>query len=230
MRWFITGDTHGDLDRIYNWINRMNFNNFDTNVSQNQIINENSNINENNQGIIKDLNQDRKIVIGFKNVTLHAGSTTLIYMIKQHLEKKYNIFAEAFEVNSGDFKFFNTNNMYEVNQNNLQMTINNSKSNVILIDVSNSDSDILCDDVIYLIEPSILKINRLLNEKRDIFRILDGKKVILNKSMLTEDEGAIFAKEAGIKIYYNIPFVNDRNDNQIIDDFIAKLGIISKRG
>lgn len=32
MRWFITGDTHGDLDRIYNWINRMNFNNFDTNI------------------------------------------------------------------------------------------------------------------------------------------------------------------------------------------------------
>ena len=32
MRFFITGDTHGELDRVYNWIDRMNFNNFDINI------------------------------------------------------------------------------------------------------------------------------------------------------------------------------------------------------
>lgn len=32
MKWFVTGDIHGDLDRIYNWINRMNFNNFNINI------------------------------------------------------------------------------------------------------------------------------------------------------------------------------------------------------
>ena len=32
MRFFITGDTHGELDRVYNWIDRMNFNNSDINV------------------------------------------------------------------------------------------------------------------------------------------------------------------------------------------------------
>ena len=32
MRFFVTGDTHGDIDRIYSWIKRMDFNNFDINV------------------------------------------------------------------------------------------------------------------------------------------------------------------------------------------------------
>ena len=32
MRWFVTGDTHGRLDRIYSWIERMNFDSEDINV------------------------------------------------------------------------------------------------------------------------------------------------------------------------------------------------------
>ena len=32
MRWFITGDTHGNFERIYNWIEKMDFNNIDINI------------------------------------------------------------------------------------------------------------------------------------------------------------------------------------------------------
>ena len=44
-------------------------------------------------------------VIGFKNFTNHAGSTTLIYMIKKQLEKNYSVI--SLEINKTDFIFFN---------------------------------------------------------------------------------------------------------------------------
>ena len=32
MRWFVTGDTHGNFERIYNWIEKLDFNNIDINI------------------------------------------------------------------------------------------------------------------------------------------------------------------------------------------------------
>ena len=50
-------------------------------------------------------------IVGFKNVTAHAGATTLIYMLKRHLEVAYNVV--AIEVDKEDFKYFNDkNNMH----------------------------------------------------------------------------------------------------------------------
>jgi len=217
---------------------------YNTSVSDNSFMNQNNNMNNqisnnatninndvNDNENVNDTNNDQKIVLGFKNVTLHAGSTTLIYMIKQQLEKKYQVNVEAYEVGNNDFKFFNTTNMHEANVGNIEQFIRNSKSDIILLDINNNANvEYLCDDIIYLVEPSILKINKLLNMRRDIFISLNNKKVILNKSVLTSDEVSIFGKEAGIKIYFNIPYVNDRVDNQIINDFINKLGIINNGG
>lgn len=179
---------------------------------------------------VNNINNNKKIVIGFKNITFHAGSTTLIYMIKQCLEKKYKIPVEAFELGNGDFKFFNSSNMVDININNLGSVIENSKSSVILLDVNGVNCDEFCDEIIYLIEPSILKINKLLFINGDVFNTLNSKKVILNKSMITQEEVLIFAKEAGIDVYYSIPYVNDRIENKVIEDFIDKLGIVNKGG
>ena len=44
-------------------------------------------------------------VIGIKNVTNHAGSTTLTYLLKKELAKKYNVI--AVEVDEHDFIYFN---------------------------------------------------------------------------------------------------------------------------
>ena len=148
-------------------------------------------------------------------------------MIKNQLEKNFKAHVEAFEIDAGQFKYFNSSNMLDINANNLELTINNSKSNIILLDLGNDNYDYLCDDIIYLIEPSIIKINRLLSEKRDIFMNLNNKKVVLNKSSLTDAEVSIFGKEAGVSIYYNIPYLNDRLDNSVINNFINKLGIVN---
>lgn len=224
----IDSNINNDMNDIYD----NNYSNINSDLmNENSGIVIDSNVDNNVSESVNDINHDKKIVLGFKNVTLHAGSTTLIYMIKQQLEKNYKLNVEAFEINDDVFKYFNVPNMYQINYQNLEMTIKNSRSNIILLDINNNDDiDYLCDDIIYLVEPSILKINKLLSEKRDIFTLLNDKKVVLNKSILTNEEVSIFAKEAGIKIYFSISYVNDRNDNQVIKEFIDKLDIANKGG
>lgn len=174
---------------------------------------------------VKDINNDKKIVLGFKNVTSHAGSTSLIYMIKTCLEKKFKLTVDCIEVMKNDFRYFSSNEMVSVDYNTLLMAINNCKNRIVLVDLNDYDSN-MCDEVIYLIEPSTIKVNELLYNNRDIFTMLSNKKVVLNKSMLNEDETKIFGKEAGIDIYFSIPYVNDRIDNVIIEQFINKIGIL----
>lgn len=158
-------------------------------------------------------------VIGFKNATSGAGATTLIYMLKKILsEKDYVV---ALEVNKNDFGFFNEKDMYSVNQNNLLAAINKfGTASIILVDLNNDNGE-NCDDVIYLMEPSIIKLNKMMLVNKDIFDKLSGKKIVLNKSALSEKDVADFEFESNSKVLYNIPPLNDRTDNrEILEDFI----------
>lgn len=216
-------NTQGNVNNYENDFYNNNLNDNVKNVNINNSINESL-----NAETVEDVNRDNRIIIGFKNVTKSAGSTTLIYMLKKQLEQKYKMNVSAFEFGKGDFRYFNSPNMLDINPNNIELSINNCNDNIILLDLDNDNFDSYCDDIIYLIEPSIIKINKLLFERNDIFSILNNKKVVLNKCILSPDDVNIFAKEAGIKIYFNIPYINDRVDNYILDEFIKKLGIINK--
>lgn len=161
-------------------------------------------------------------VIGFKNATAGAGATTLIYMLKKQLaEKDYIV---ALEVNKNDFGFFNEKDMYSVNQNNLSAAINRfGSANMILVDLNNAPID-SCDEVVYLMEPSTIKLNKMMLVNKDIFDKLYGKKIVLNKSLLTEKDVKDFEFESHSTITYNLPPLNDRIDNkEILQDFINKL-------
>ena len=161
-------------------------------------------------------------VIGFKNATSGAGATTLIYMLKKMLsEKDYVV---AIEVNKNDFGFFNEKDMFSVNQVNLNAAINRfGTANKILVDLNNC-SDELCDDVIYLMEPSIIKLNKMMLVNKDIFSNLSDKKIVLNKSLLTPKDINDFEFESQSKIAYSIPPLNDRVDNnEVLKDLIDKL-------
>ena len=48
-------------------------------------------------------------IIGFKNLTLDAGSTTLVYLLKKHLEKNYRV--KTVELNCHDFALFGDKNL-----------------------------------------------------------------------------------------------------------------------
>lgn len=95
---------------------------------------------------------------------------------------------------------------------------------VILIDLNVSGDESLCNDILYLLEPSILKLNKLMKKNADIFTELGGKKIILNKSLLDTKDVAEFEYEAKAKIFYSIPPLNDRMFSRNLDSLLARLG------
>ena len=109
-------------------------------------------------------------VIGFKNATSGAGATTLIYMLKKRLSQ--NDYVVAIEVNKNDFGFFNEKDMYSINQNNLEAAINRfGTANTILVDLNNAPTS-SCDQVIYLMEPSTIKLNKMMLINKIIIKLL----------------------------------------------------------
>ena len=65
----------------------------------------------------------------------------------------------------------------------------------------------------------------LMMNNRFAFRELQGKKVILNMSFLSTSDVHAFSKEAGMDMFMNIPPLNDRISNSIIDKLIEMLDI-----
>lgn len=169
----------------------------------------------------KTANQAR--VIGFKNVTKHAGSTTLIYILKKHLERNRKVL--AIELDKLDFKFFYDKEMISIQENDLPLTLqNNSNQDIILIDLNLSkDALKYCDEIIYLIEPTMIRINQSMMVDPTMFRKLTGEKVLLNMSPLEKDDIKQFEFESHLKIFYNIPLINERKNSNIIDELISKL-------
>ena len=168
------------------------------------------------------------IVIGVRNVTASAGATTLIYMMKKELSVVYgqeNVV--ALEVDKNDFAYFYDKRMFSVKQVDLRNTLEKfSNMKVILLDLNGCRQDNFCNDIIYLIEPSTLKLNRLIQRNRIIFQSLMGKKVVLNQSILQNNDVFDFETEAGIKIFYNIPPLDERKRNSVIADFLSRMGLI----
>ena len=169
-----------------------------------------------------DYKKEEKKIIGFRNVTLHAGSTTLIYMLQMGL-KKDNKDVLSIEINKNDFKLFRTSKMISINDSDVVDTINANRETIILVDLNDCNDDSFCTDIVYLVEPSIIKLNRLMMENKLIFNELKDKKVILNKSLLSQEDISILENEAGIKFFYNLCPVNDRDNNVEIDGLYHNL-------
>lgn len=162
-------------------------------------------------------------IIGFKNVTEHAGATTLIYMLKKQLENIYKV--KAIEVNNSDFEYFNDKTLESADFMNVSFVIsNNNDVEVILIDL-NDGPETICNEIIYLIEPGIIKLNKLIRNDRKIFDKLRNKKVVLNKSVLDNNDVSDFEYESGSKIFFNIPYLDEKLDNnRKINEFLITLG------
>jgi hypothetical protein len=168
-------------------------------------------------------------VIGFKDVTEHAGATSLIYMLKKELSHVYGSDGViAIELNKNDFMYFNDKNLFSIKENEVKNTIsNNVNAKIVLVDLNNAVDDSYCGDVIYLIEPTTIKLNKLIQRNKTIFSNIKGKKVVLNKSSLLNNDVNDFEGEAGIKVFYNMPSLDERKRNEIISDFLVRLGLLS---
>lgn len=168
-------------------------------------------------------------VLGVKNLTEHAGSTSFIFMLKKHLQRNYKVV--AIEIDKRDFVFFNDKDMISCTGDDFgkELLKVNSNVDIVLIDLNNSNQERACNDVIYLLEPSTIKVNKLVARNRDILKALEGKKVILNKSLLTPKDIGEFEMEAGIKTFYSIPPLNDRAPSIAIDNFLVRLGFLMQK-
>lgn len=175
-------------------------------------------------------NNTNSRIIGIKSITGGAGSTTFTYMLKKELVKKLDPNVIAVEIDKSDFKAFGDRNMYSITDNQLKSFLSkNSSSKIILVDLNNSKNSYLCNDIIYLLEPSIVKINKLLRYGPTILQKLRNKKVVLNKSLLTSQDVLDFEYESGLKVFYNMPPLNERKQNDIISEFLSKMGLIGSK-
>lgn len=164
-------------------------------------------------------------VIGVKNITKQSGASSLVYMMKNELSKHYSV--AAIEVDKMDFTYFKDKSLISTITSEVGSVINKHKDkNVIIIDINNSlVAEGFCQDVLYLIEPSIIKLQKLMTLNATALQGLKDKKIILNQSLLSSSEIANFEYEARVKVFYNLAPLNER-DKKLpeLNKLLVKLG------
>ena len=164
-------------------------------------------------------------VIGIKGLTEHAGATTLIYMLKKQLSEHYHVL--GLELDKNDFLYFNDPDLKSVSSKELSSIISNpiNNYNVILIDINSSSEEANCSEMLYLIEPSTLRLNKMIRRDRAILSKIRGMKIILNMSLLDPTDIKDFEGEAGCSVFHNIPPLDDKKDrHRVLDELLNKLG------
>lgn len=165
-------------------------------------------------------------IIGIKNVTEHAGSTTLTYLLKKQLSSRYDVV--AVEIDTNDFSYLNDKTLLHTTSLDLNsFLVKQSNHEVVLVDLKDDGPVGSCNEVIYLIEPGLIKLNKLIRNDRRAFEKLKDKKIILNRSVLNEQDIRDFEYESRSKIYFNIPYLDDKLDRHaILDEFLVKMGFV----
>ena len=164
-------------------------------------------------------------IIGFKNVTSHAGSTSLIYMLKKTLSGYKNV--SAIEVDKVDFLYFGDEDMVSANANDLLREImKRNACDIIFVDLNSYEDVDICTEVYYLIEPSTIMINRMMRKNKGILEKLKDKKIVLNKCALNSEDIATFEYETKLNVLFAIPPVDDRQENiEPIRRFASKINL-----
>ena len=168
-------------------------------------------------------------IIGIKNLTEHAGATSLIYMLKKELSKKVPTL--AIEINKDDFHYFTDKDMISIREVELGSTILKSDQyKVILVDINDSKVENQCNIVINLLEPSTLKLNKMLKKDPKVLDRIRDSIVVLNNSTLSSGEINRLSSEANIKIFYNVPPLNDRGHSfPVLVGLLTRLGVFKNQ-
>ena len=170
-------------------------------------------------------NNGKLRIIGFKNVTNHAGSTSLIYMLKKAIQNRRNV--SAIEINKIDFLYFNDKDMVSTTVSELpKEMMKRTSDNVLFVDLNDYEDVDICSEVYYLIEPSTIMINRLIKKNKGVLEKLRDEKVIINKCMLNKEDIATFEYETKLKAFFVLPCVDDRQDRiDPVNKLLDKMGL-----
>lgn len=166
-----------------------------------------------------------QFIIGIQNISAGAGATTL--MCKMVKQLAYNYKVKGIEVNKHDSVYFRDENIvYCSDLNDIKVRLNDFvKEEIIIIDLNDVDGEDICSEILYLVEPGIIRLNKCLVNNKNLFEKYKGDKVILNKSALKDEEINFFERETGINVFYNLGCINDRSDRLMsIDKLLIKLG------
>lgn len=169
-------------------------------------------------------------IIGIKNLTKQSGASSLVYMMKNELSKNYSVI--GIEVDKTDFSYFKDKSLVSTITSDVGTVINKHRDkNAIIIDLNNSIvAEGFCQDVLYLIEPSIIKLEKLMVLNASALQGLNNKKIVLNKSLLSSNEVANFEYEARVKVFYNLPPLNERSKNlPELNQLLVKLGFTKQQ-
>ena len=126
------------------------------------------------------------------------------------------------------------NNIYIVKANdNLYEIAKANNTTIGILKALNNLNDAICNnictDILYLVEPSLFRINKLITLNREVFLKFNDERIVLNMSFFNEKDIKDFEFEAGIKVFYNIPPLNDRvNNSKIIMPMLEKIGLFKK--
>lgn len=167
-------------------------------------------------------------VIGIKNVTDHAGATSLIGVMKKELADNYS--CVAVEVDKMDFLYLNDKEMISSSKNGLASELMKHRDkDVVLVDLNDYPDVAVCNEVLYLIQPGVVKLNKMVKRNKRISDTLKDKKVILNQSILNSTDIANLEYDLKIKFFASIPPLDDRNTGNVeVNNLLAKLGLVKQ--
>ncbi len=166
-----------------------------------------------------------KKIIGVVNLTSHAGATTLVVQMIKQLNIKYK--AIGIEMNKQDFIFFNTFNLYSCTGKDdvLKKIKEHQDVDAVIVDLNQYDYKEFCTDVIYLMEPGVIKVTKLIKKNNRIFEELSGSKIVLNRTNMDIDNVHEFEVETNCKIFSVVSNFRDNLDRVIsVDKLLVKLG------
>lgn len=181
-----------------------------------------------NTTVVNQVINSGPMVLGIKNITDHSGATMLIYMLKRELDKmgKSNF---SIEIDKRDFTYLNEKNMVSIQHDQLgNELLKHRDCDVVLVDLNKEGDENICTDVLYLLEPSTLKLNKLMLANRRIFDKIAGRKVVLNQNVLNNNDIQELEYEAKFKTFAVIPPLDEReNNSEVLQNLLSRLGIIN---
>ena len=166
-------------------------------------------------------------IIGLANLTTHAGATSLTNMMVPQLNSA-GIKAIGIEMFRQDLIFYHDANLMScMNKSDLERTLKeHADANAIIIDLNDFGSaEDYCDSILYLVEPSYVKLTKLLKKDKNTFIERKDEKIVLNLSFVNDQEVPDFEYETKCKVFANLPPMNDRDHNlNEINELLQRLG------